>query len=489
MGRPKLILKPISNRRERDLAFMKRKKALMKKMSEFSTVCGVKACLIMYDGNGDAPPLTWPQDPNEVHSIIERYEGVKNEKLPKNFDLNNFFENKKNMVEGEISKVQKETLKIKYPTWHPCFNNLGIEELRNFMARLDIKLETCNRQRMKMLRKHQIEAANFNLMQCMVQSESAGPNPTQLNFMQNISQNQLILAPPMMPLNDGNLVTSYLLNLDRGSSSQSQILNRGSSSQSHIPDRGSSSQSQILDKCSSSQSQILDKGSSSQYQMLNFDPNLMQLREKNKGVVHITNHVDVPLDCTNQIHAFENSTNQLDVPLDCANQIGAFENSTNQLDVPLDCANQIETFGNSTNQLDMPIDLTTALDECLDYFSQLCEIEDLTGQFDEVVNWTSQPDESINWLNQHSVPVIGGSTKAMNGATNYDTNFHGYENNPESSLCNYNGGIQSMQSYNYNVAYENIASQSQNVTLPPPVDGFQTNHYNMLQNPSLNQII
>ncbi|RDX81220.1 Agamous-like MADS-box protein AGL82, partial [Mucuna pruriens] len=477
MGRPKLILKPISNRRERDLAFMKRKKALMKKMSEFSTVCGVKTCLIIYDGNGDALPLTWPQDPNEVHSIIKRYEGVKNEKLPKNFDLNNFFEIKKNMVEGEISKVQKETLKIKYPTWHPSFNNLGIEELRNFMARLDIKLETCNHQRMEVLRKHQIEAANFNLMQCMVQSESAAPNPTQLNFMQNISQNQLILAPPMKPLNDGNLVASYLLNLDRSSSSQSQILDRGSSSQSHILDKGSSSQSQILDRCSSSQSQILDRGSSSQYQMLNFDPNLMQLREKNKGVVHITNHVDVPLDCTNQIHAFENSTNQLDVPLDCANQIG--------------------TFGNSTDKLDMPVDLTTALDECLDYFSQLCEIEDLAGQFDEVVNWTRQPDESINWPNQHGVPLIEGSTKAMNGATNYDTNFHGYEQNPESSLCYYNGGMQSMQPYNYNATFQNIASQSENVqqrvslpTLPPPVDEFQTNHYNnMLQNPSYNRII
>ena len=65
--------------------------------------------MIMYDGNyGDAPPLTWPQDdPIEVHSIIKRYESIKNEKHPKNFDLNNFFEIRKNMVDNDISKVQK----------------------------------------------------------------------------------------------------------------------------------------------------------------------------------------------------------------------------------------------------------------------------------------------------------------------------------------------------------------------------------------------
>lgn len=224
MGRPKLILKPIPNGRDRDLAFTKRKKALMTKMTEFSNVCGVKACMIMYDGNyGDAPPLTWPQDdPIEVHSIIKRYESIKNEKLPKNFDLNNFFEIRKNMVDNDISKVQKETLKIKYPTWHPSFNNLGVEELRNFIARLDIKLEACNQRNEMSKHNHQNEA-NFNFMQSMVQSDSVAPNPSQLNFMQEISQNQFSLAP-MRPLNDGNQVASYLLNLDKGSSSQSQML-------------------------------------------------------------------------------------------------------------------------------------------------------------------------------------------------------------------------------------------------------------------------
>ncbi|KHN41347.1 hypothetical protein glysoja_031462 [Glycine soja] len=150
-------------------------------MTEFSNVCGVKACMIMYDGNyGDAPPLTWPQDdPIEVHSIIKRI-----------------------WLTMIFPKSKKETLKIKYPTWHSSFNNLGVEELRNFIDRLDFKLEACKQQIEMSKHEHQNEA-NFSFMQSMVQSESAAPIPGQLNFMQETSQNQFSLVP-MRPPNDGN---------------------------------------------------------------------------------------------------------------------------------------------------------------------------------------------------------------------------------------------------------------------------------------------
>ena len=132
---------------------------------------------------------------------------------------------------------------------------------------------------------HQNEA-NFSFMQSMVQSESAAPIPGQLNFMQETSQNQFSLVP-MRPPNDGNQVASYLLNLDKGSSSQSQMLDF-----------------------------FFLKA-----QMLNFDPNLMQLIAKNEGVVDITNQVDVPLDCANQINALGKLSNQHDMPVDLTNHL------------------------------------------------------------------------------------------------------------------------------------------------------------------------
>ncbi|WVZ21630.1 hypothetical protein V8G54_008952 [Vigna mungo] len=261
MGRPKLILKPITNGRDRDLALMKRKKALFKAISEFCSVCGVKSCLIMYDGKGDSPPLTWPQDPIEMHSIIQRYERMVFEKIPKNFDLNNFFEMRKNIVDSEIAKVQKEILETKYPTWHPCFNNLGAEELKNFIARLDSKLEACN-QRTVMFKWKKQDEAQFNFKQCLIQPECVAPNPSQLVFMKDILQNQLLFAP-MNPLN-GNLAPSFQHNSEKGSSSQSQ--------------------------------------------KLNFDPNLMQVKAENTGVVDTSNAC--------QTDVLKNPSNKFDVPYD-----------------------------------------------------------------------------------------------------------------------------------------------------------------------------
>ncbi|KAK7354458.1 hypothetical protein VNO80_19922 [Phaseolus coccineus] len=352
MGRPKLILKPITNARDRDLAFMKRKKALMKTISEFCSVCGVKACLIIYDGKGDSPPLTWPQDPTEMHSIIQRYESMMSEKIPKNFDLNNFFEIRKNMVDSEISKVQKDILETKYPTWHPLFNTLGAEELKNFIARLDIKLEACN-QRKKMFECKKQTEAQFSFKQCLIQPECVAPNPNQLISMQDLFQNQLLLAP-MKPFN-ANLAPSLQHNFGKGSSSLSQAFN--------------------------------------------FDANLMQLKAGNKVVVDKTNEVAVPPEYACQIDVFKNPSNQFDVPGDI-------------------------------------------LDDSLNFFNQLGEIQSLNQ------HWGN---------NQHNALVIGGSSTTMNGGvTTYDTNFHGNQYNPESSLCNYNGV---MQSYNNDPSWQNIGFQ------------------------------
>lgn len=175
MGRPRLILKCIPNERDRNLAFMKRKKGLMKKMSEFSTMCKVDGCLIIYDGNGDVPPVTWPQDPKEVFSMIEKYERSKNEKPPKNFDIIDFYDMRKSVVESEISKVRKGTIKVQCPTWHPSLDTLGEEHLRSFIAILDAKLEACY-QRIDMLKREQQIKANFIFLQNMYVSQIIDSN-------------------------------------------------------------------------------------------------------------------------------------------------------------------------------------------------------------------------------------------------------------------------------------------------------------------------
>jgi len=186
------------------------------------------------------------------------------------------------MVDSEISKVQKEILEIKYPTWHPFFNNLGAEELKNFIARVDMKLEACN-QRKEMVECKKRNEDQFNFKQCQIQPECVAPNSSQLFFMQDIFQDQLLLAP-MMPLNC-NLTPSFQHNFEKGSSSQPQ--------------------------------------------KLNFDANLMQLEAENGVVVDQTSEVVVPLEHACQIDVFKDPSNKFDMPCDLLDE--SF-NIFNQLD-------------------------------------------------------------------------------------------------------------------------------------------------------------
>ncbi|KAK7286920.1 hypothetical protein RJT34_22282 [Clitoria ternatea] len=191
MGRARVKLRRIPNPRKRRLAFMQRRKGLIKKISEFSTMCDAEACLIVYDdGNGDKGPMTWPQDPTMVHSIIQRYEHYKKETNPKIFNMEDFFDCRKSMAMAEISRVQKEITNIKYPTFDKSFPNMGVEQMRAFIAMLDAKIEVCD--------------DRINKLQNMAyQSGSSSSHPSQLNIMQNnISQGQIDLAP-MRPLNHG----------------------------------------------------------------------------------------------------------------------------------------------------------------------------------------------------------------------------------------------------------------------------------------------
>lgn len=190
MGRKRITLNCIQNDKARKIVFIQRSKGLLKKISDFSIMCGAEACLIVYDGDGDARPITWPSDPTMVHSIIEKYKQKKNEKAPKAFDLEDFFENRKDMVQYEISRVQKEILKIKYPTWGPCFSNTGEEQLRALIAILDAKIGACDK-KINMLKKEKSSEASQQII-------FTSSHPNQLGFMQNISQGQLFPIPTIM---------------------------------------------------------------------------------------------------------------------------------------------------------------------------------------------------------------------------------------------------------------------------------------------------
>ena len=61
MTRRKTKLTFIANDTERKTSYKKRKKSLLKKTEELSTLCGIEACAIVY-GPDDPQPETWPSE-------------------------------------------------------------------------------------------------------------------------------------------------------------------------------------------------------------------------------------------------------------------------------------------------------------------------------------------------------------------------------------------------------------------------------------------
>ncbi|CAJ1947500.1 unnamed protein product [Sphenostylis stenocarpa] len=196
MGRARITFKRIANERSRRTTFLQRKRGLMKKMSEFSSKCGGGHCLIVYDdGNGDAGPVTWPQNPEEVYAVIHNYYVFRSKKeRPRNtYGIEDFIENRKNMIEAEISRVNKQINSIKYPTWDPSIRNMEEEQLTDFCTHVDAKIKACD-QRINLLKsKPHHGEANCSFLQDMIQASTTSSHPNLPNFMmQNLSEGQII---------------------------------------------------------------------------------------------------------------------------------------------------------------------------------------------------------------------------------------------------------------------------------------------------------
>ncbi|EXC33359.1 MADS-box protein [Morus notabilis] len=138
MGRGTLPLRLIPKERARRITFAKRKKGLLKKAYELSTLCDVKVCVIIYDTTNQLsddhhyhhqhdhrhdyhhqqavyePIHTWPEQPHEVESIIAKYLAykAKNPVSKKDLDIADFFKEKIKKIQHDTKKLAEEN-KIK----------------------------------------------------------------------------------------------------------------------------------------------------------------------------------------------------------------------------------------------------------------------------------------------------------------------------------------------------------------------------------------
>ncbi|KAL5697600.1 hypothetical protein ACHQM5_028725 [Ranunculus cassubicifolius] len=107
MARKKVKLQWIANDTARRATLKKRKKGLMKKVSELSTLCGVKACAIVY-GPNDPNPEIWPS----VHEARDTVLKFKNmpliEQSKKMMNQETFLRQRLNKAKEQLKKQKRE---------------------------------------------------------------------------------------------------------------------------------------------------------------------------------------------------------------------------------------------------------------------------------------------------------------------------------------------------------------------------------------------
>ncbi|CAK8533205.1 unnamed protein product [Lathyrus sativus] len=225
MGRGRITMELIQNEKARKTTFQKRKNGLMKKVNEFSILCDVDVCVILYapnfEGQGYLEPETWPKDQKEVQRILQKYYNTTSDRRPKIYDVHEYYKERVKKVEFEISKIRKDRLKIKYPTWDESFNSIGAEHLRILASTLDAKLDACN-QKMNMLKgdfqEKAIAQESHKVDQLMNASYIASNPSNYYNLMQNMSQPQI--CSPLINISEKNLNSLGFWSFQPGQSSQ-----------------------------------------------------------------------------------------------------------------------------------------------------------------------------------------------------------------------------------------------------------------------------
>lgn len=150
MGHGKLNMKLIAKENVRLSTYQKRKKSLTKKAQEFSILCGVETCVIVYGPKlkcGSAELEIWPSDPAKVTNVIEKYQNKASDlRERKSFNVFDFFALRQKKLDDEFFKLRKANTGAKFSTWDDGINNFSVNQIRALIAKLDTNLEAAKKQ-------------------------------------------------------------------------------------------------------------------------------------------------------------------------------------------------------------------------------------------------------------------------------------------------------------------------------------------------------
>ncbi|CAL4950646.1 unnamed protein product [Urochloa decumbens] len=105
MARKKVNLQLITNSSTRRATYKKRCKGIMKKTSELATLCGIKACVVVY-GEGEAQqPEVWPSA-SEARQVLKKFKDMP--------ELGRFkkMQNQRDFLQGRITRLRDQVCKL-----------------------------------------------------------------------------------------------------------------------------------------------------------------------------------------------------------------------------------------------------------------------------------------------------------------------------------------------------------------------------------------
>ncbi|XP_052190047.1 agamous-like MADS-box protein AGL103 [Diospyros lotus] len=252
MGRAKLQMELISDKKNCYRTFIKRNKGLTKKAYELKTLCSVDVCLIVYGPKLNERPSDqeeiWPRNRDEIQALIESYRKQSAEdRRRRTNDLSNFFEDRNKKAEETLMKLRKKNDEAKYPTWNDRYNDFSKEELRQFGAIVEKKLQEvkarvaafANNQD-NLLQDHHFYDMTMIHHHPLYDLQAAPGKGMSLHQLQANSYDSMVNPVMMVPLNENN--NHYMSGGGGGGSSSSthlhhdhELLLGGASSSSNFP--------------------------------------------------------------------------------------------------------------------------------------------------------------------------------------------------------------------------------------------------------------
>ncbi|CAH1414662.1 unnamed protein product [Lactuca virosa] len=181
MTRQKVKLAFITNDSARKATYKKRKKGLMKKVNELSTLCGIDACAIIYSPYEPQPEI-WPNNIGVQH-VIARFKRIPEMERSKNMLNQESFIRKQVTKTNEQLKKQmkenreKEMTEVMYQclTGKGSIENLTLPDLKDLGELVDQTLKDISRriESLKIANPNEAAAAAPPLQQAVVGGSSS----------------------------------------------------------------------------------------------------------------------------------------------------------------------------------------------------------------------------------------------------------------------------------------------------------------------------